>query len=112
MKRRTFLQGAAKLQGGLAVTSAGGLRHGEQLVGDLGHGTDHHDRLLAKPAFYDGCSSLDRFRILHRGATEFHDDHRRTFLGLVLPPAQESSSIPLAVACIPRDILAPSEAPH
>src|ERR1035441_6077149 len=42
----TFLERAAEFEGGLALAGAGGLRHGQQGVGDLSHGADHDDGFL------------------------------------------------------------------
>ncbi len=75
-----LLQGAAEFQRGLAVAGSGGAGHGQQLVGHLGHGADHHHRLLLQAAFDDRAGALDRLGVLHRGAAELHDDHRGRFL--------------------------------
>ncbi len=41
-----LLQRAAEFERGLALAFAGGARHGQQRVGDFGHGADHDDGLL------------------------------------------------------------------
>ena len=71
-----LLQRAAELECGLAFAFSGGASHGQQRVGDLGHGADHDDRLLRKTAFHDRCDAFDRFGVFHRSATKLHDNHR------------------------------------
>ena len=58
-------QRACQLEGALAIAAAGGLAHGKQGIGHLGHGTDYHHRTIGQPAFDDLRHSLDRFRILN-----------------------------------------------
>jgi len=51
-------------------------RDGQQLVGGLPHGRNHHHRppSLARP--HDGGHALDGGRRFHRRPAEFHHNHR------------------------------------
>ena len=71
-----LLQRAAEFERGLALACAGGPGHGQQRVGDLGHGADHDHRLLRQAAFDDGGDAVDGLGVFDGGAAEFHDDHR------------------------------------
>src|SRR5437660_5429990 len=72
-----FAQGACHFESGLAVAATGSLSHGEQRIGDLGHGTDHDHRTVRQPALDDVSDALNRFRILYGSPAELHDDHGR-----------------------------------
>ena len=56
----TFLERAAEFERGLAFAGAGGLRHGQERVGNLGHGADHDDGLAAPgvPATMEATRSM------------------------------------------------------
>ena len=69
---------AADIERLLAFASSGGRRHGEQLVGNLGHGADHDERLLGQACLHDARDAIDGGGVLDRGAAELHDDHGRT----------------------------------
>ena len=73
-----LLQGAAEFECGLALARAGGVGHGQQRVGDFGHGADHDDGLLREAAFDDGSDAVDGLGVFDRSAAELHDDHGRT----------------------------------
>ena len=70
-----FSQVAGELQRGFAVSGARGARRGQQLVGDSGHGANHHRRLLRDTSFDDSSSAVDGRGILDGSAAEFHDQH-------------------------------------
>ena len=72
-----LLQRAAEFQRGLALAFAGGLGHGQQSVGDFGHGADHDYGILRETAFDDGGDAVDGFGVFDGGAAELHDDHGR-----------------------------------
>ena len=78
-----FLQRAAEFERGLAFACAGGARHGQQGVGDFGHGADHDDRLLWQASLNDGGDAVDGLGVFDGSAAELHDDHRQGFLGKV-----------------------------
>src|SRR5205814_1096390 len=61
-----------------AVTSAGGVAGGDQLVGDLGHGAHYQHWLQTEPFAHDADHAIDGRRILHRSTAKFHYDHART----------------------------------
>ena len=71
-----LLQRAAEFERGLALAFSGGAGHGQQRVGDFGHGADHDDGLLRQAAFDDGGDAVDGLGVFDGGAAEFHDDHR------------------------------------
>ena len=73
-----LLQRAAKFERGLALACPGGSGHGQQRVGDLGHGADDNDGLLRQAAFDDGGDAVDGFGIFDGSAAELHDDHGRS----------------------------------
>ena len=79
----SFLQRPAEFERRLALPGSRCARHGQQRVGDLGHGADHHHRLLRQAAFDDRGHALDGPRVFHRSAAEFHHDHRRDSLGRI-----------------------------
>src|SRR5450631_77008 len=88
-----LLQRTAQFEGGLAFAFSGGAGHGQQRVGDLGHGADHDDGLLRQAALNDGGDAVDGFGILDRKSAEFHDDHRRDFLERVEPGNRRESGV-------------------
>ena len=63
----TLLKRAAEFQGGFAFAFARGLGHGQQRVGDFGHGADYDYGLLRKAAFDDGGDAVDGFGVLGAG---------------------------------------------
>src|SRR5580704_12176641 len=71
---------AREIKSRLGVTRPGGAGHRQELVSNLGHGTDYNHRLLAKPFFDNAGNPLDRSSVPYRGAAEFHDDHGCGFL--------------------------------
>ena len=72
-----LLQRAAEFEGGLALAGSGGFGHGQQRVGDFGHGADDDDGLLREAAFDDGGDAVDGFGVFDGSAAELHDDHGR-----------------------------------
>ena len=48
-----FSQAARELERAFPVVRAGGLRHLQKGIGDLGHGADHHHRLAGESSFND-----------------------------------------------------------
>src|ERR1017187_3407931 len=76
----TFLERAAEFEGGLALAGAGGLRHGQQGVGDLSHGADHDDGFLRQASLRDRGDAVDGLGVFDGSAAELHDDHGRDFL--------------------------------
>ena len=76
--RRRELMASAPVRSPLAAAAAAR----SKLVGDLGHGADHDDSLLAggHAARDDGGGAVDGGRVFHRGAAEFHHDQAHAFL--------------------------------
>ena len=72
---------AADIEGLVALATSGRSGHGQQLVGNPGHGADHNERALDHARFHNAGDAIDGRGILDRGATELHDDHRRTAWG-------------------------------
>src|SRR6202023_3573704 len=58
-----FLERAAEIQGGFALAFSSGLGHGQESVGDFGHGPDHDHRLRREAAFDDGSDAVDGFGV-------------------------------------------------
>ena len=59
----------------LALALDGGGGDGEQLVGGLAHGGDHHDGAARLARLDDAGDALDGGGGLDGGAAELHDDH-------------------------------------
>ena len=72
-----FAQRARHFESGLAITAAGRLSHGEQGIGDLGHGAHHHHRPVRQPALDDVGHTLNRLRVLYGSPAELHHNHGR-----------------------------------
>ncbi len=59
----------------LALAPNGGPRNGEQLVGGLPHGGNHHYGMTLFAGAHDAGHARDGGGGFHRAATELHDDH-------------------------------------
>ena len=76
---------------------------GQQLVGGLAHGRNHHYRPAVGAGFDDRRDALDGGRGFHRRAAEFHDDHQSS-----IPSECISSALSTAAPAAPRTVLWPS----
>ena len=107
-----LLQRAAEFEGGLALAGAGGLRHGQERVGDFGHGADHDYRVLRQAPLDDRGDAVDGFGVFDGSAAELHDDHRRDFLERVFTGKCRGSELRGARAGRRRDGGATFKAPR
>ena len=90
-------QGARELDGLLAVAGAGGARHRQKLVGDLGQRAHHYHRHFRHALAHDARRAVDGGGVLHRRAAKFHHDHGRgslVNLGIPAPSAVRHSAAP------------------
>src|SRR5215470_7619886 len=69
------------------------LPHAHQLVGDLRHRADHHDRRPLQSATDDPGHTLDRIRAFHRRPAKFHDNH----VFAPQPPFQTVIRVPVVI---------------
>ena len=77
---------------------------GQQLVGGLAHGGNHHDGMAVHPRLHDAGDAFDGGGGFHRGAAEFHDDHDQSSS----PSECISSAFSTAAPAAPRTVLWPS----
>ena len=83
-----------------AVDGGGG--DGQQLVGGLAHGGDHHHGMAVPRALDDAGDAFDSGGRFHRRAAEFHDDHQSS-----IPSECISSALSTAAPAAPRMVLWP-----
>ena len=76
---------------------------GQQLVGGLDHGRDHHDGLLPNSRFDNRGDPSDGGGGFDRGPAEFHDDHQSSS-----PSEYISSALSTAAPAAPRTVLCPN----
>src|SRR5512133_1696290 len=65
---------------------AGGIRHRDELISDLGHRAYHHDGVFGEASAHDLRRAIDRGCILYRRPTELHHDHGRLTMRRVSAP--------------------------
>ena len=82
----------------------GGFRDGQQLVGGLAHGRDHHHRAASLALPHDPRNAVDGGCRLHRRAAELHHDHRSS-----IPSECISSALSTAAPAAPRTVLWPRQ---
>src|SRR5579885_105120 len=87
----------------LALAFNGCVGDGQQLVGGLAHGRNHHHRPARQPGPHDPGDPFDRGGRLHRGAAELHHDHQSS-----IPSEYISSALSTAAPAAPRTVLWPS----
>ena len=87
----------------LALAVDGGGGDGQQLVGGLAHGRNHHHGPALRARFDDAGDAFDGGGRFHRRAAEFHDDHQSS-----IPSECISSAFSTAAPAAPRTVLWPS----
>jgi hypothetical protein len=71
-------QGLEQANTSVAVAGCSFMSHGDQLVGDFGHGTNYDYRRLFAAAGDNFSDTLDGFGALDRSAAKLHYNHAPT----------------------------------
>ena len=77
-----------------------GSRDGQQFVGGLSHGGNHHHRAALRARLDDTGNALNSGSRFHRGAAELHHDHQSS-----IPSECISSAFKTAAPAAPRIVL-------